>query len=83
MWSTLFWKAATERALKSGAQALILLASGDSIFNVINVDWELALGTSLGAIALSYLTSIASAGVDHDGPSLSSAEVLSTSAVAR
>lgn len=62
MFASKFWKLATERAIKSGAQALIGLFTLDQ-FNVLNADWALAGGVAAGAIVLSYLTSMVSAGV--------------------
>lgn len=56
-----FWKDATERAIKTGAQALVLAWSGDQFFNVLVVDWKLALGAAASGAVLSVLTSIISA----------------------
>lgn len=71
IWDKHFWKASTERAVKTFAQtALALLGAG--ALNVLTVDWAQAVGVSAGAALLSYLTSIVSAEITKTGPSLSS-----------
>jgi hypothetical protein len=60
MFTVKFWKGAAERAVKSGAQALIGLWLGDGVFNLWTVDVELAGGVGAGAAVLSLLTSIVS-----------------------
>lgn len=62
MFAKEFWKLATERAVKSAAQALIGLFTLEQ-FNVLEADWELAGGVAAGAAVLSYLTSLISSGV--------------------
>lgn len=75
MWTVSFWKQSAERALKSAAQALLLLWAGDGLFNIVDADWKVAGGAVLGAAVLSLLTSILSSGVGpSDGPSLVSTE---------
>lgn len=71
IWDKVFWKAATERAVKTFAQTLIALL-GAGAMNVLTVDWQQAIGVSLGATLLSYLTSIVSTEITKSGPSLSS-----------
>jgi hypothetical protein len=69
-WS--FWRQAVERAVKTGAQAVILgLGLGEG-FNAFAMDWALAGGFATGGIILSLLTSIASYpfGPHPDSPSL-------------
>lgn len=62
MYTTLFWKDAGERALKTAAQALLSLwLIGDVAFDLLSVDWGSALGVALGAAVISVLTSIVSA----------------------
>lgn len=79
MWTLLFWKAATERALKSAAQFVLLAYfGGDVIFNVFQADFANMAGVAAGAMLMSYLTSIATAAVTDGSPSLSHAEVLDT-----
>jgi len=64
MWTLAFWKAATERAIKSAAQFVILAYfGGDVLFNVFQADWTNMAGVAAGAMLLSYLTSLASAGL--------------------
>lgn len=60
MWSTSFWKADSERAVKTFAQASLALLTGDGL-GVLDVNWgDIASVGALAAIA-SILTSIASA----------------------
>ena len=63
MLTTHFWKLATERALKSAAQSVILAlsASTEGPINALSFDWKLGLGFAAGGALLSYLTSIISA----------------------
>ena len=70
MFTKEFWLSASERAIKTFAQFIIVLA-GSSAFNVFAVDWMQILGLSLGGALLSYATSIVSAGIKKkDDPSL-------------
>lgn len=55
-----FWAGAFDRAIKSFAQALLLIWGADEGFNVINVNLVQALGVAAGALVLSLLTSIVS-----------------------
>ena len=68
MFSALFWKDAGERAVKTAAQALLALwLVGDSVFNLLSVDWATSGGVAAGAAAVSLLTSIASNGLGDRG----------------
>ena len=63
MFTTVFWKDAAERAIKTVAQTLLALwLVGDVALNALSVDWTEALGVALGAAVISLLTSIVSAG---------------------
>ena len=67
MWTLMFWKEAAERALKTGAQALVLgLGLGEGL-NIFDMDWMLALGFLLGGVLLSILTSVISAPIGKKG----------------
>lgn len=67
MWTLNFWKDTAERAIKTGAQAIILgLALGEG-FNAFDMDWMLALGLFLGGVLLSLLTSLISAPFSSKG----------------
>ena len=71
MWNETFWIDATERAVKTAAQAVILGLSLGEVFNAFAVDWQLGAGFALGGFVLSILTSIASSRVGWKGsPSL-------------
>ncbi len=69
MWTSSFWKAATERAIKTFAQTLV--ASG-IVVGVAGWDkWQAALIASALAALLSVATSVASIGLGDKGtPSL-------------
>lgn len=56
-----FWIGALDRALKSFAQALLLLWGADGAFNLLDVNLVTSLGVAGGAAVLSVLTSIVSA----------------------
>ncbi len=71
MWTTKFWKAAAERALKSAAQGVLLFWGGDVAFDAWHANWAGAGGIALGAAVLSVLSSIISSQVgDSSSPSL-------------
>lgn len=79
MFTLAFWKAATERALKSGAQFVILTitggavagAAGQETINAFLLDYPTLGGVFLGGVVISYLTSIVSAPIGNSGgPSL-------------
>jgi hypothetical protein len=77
MFTLAFWKAAGERAIKSAAQFVILAYfGGDVIFNVFQADFINMGGVAAGAVLLSVLTSLASAGMTDGSPSLTHVEVL-------
>jgi hypothetical protein len=67
MWTKNFWKQAAERAIKSAAQALIGAWTLDGVFNVLDVDLQLGAGVAGGAVVLSLLTSIVTAGMGEPG----------------
>jgi hypothetical protein len=62
-----FWAGATDRAVKSFAQSLILLWTADQGFNVLEIAVGPTFGVAVGAAALSLLTSIVSAPVGDRG----------------
>lgn len=66
MFTLNFWKDATERAVKTFAQFIVVLGAAGSM-NVFEVDWQQTLGLALGGLILSYATSIVSAGVGNKG----------------
>jgi hypothetical protein len=70
MFNKVFWLEATERAVKTLAQFIIVLGAAGSL-NVFTVDWQTNIGLALGGTLLSYATSIVSAGVSKNhSPSL-------------
>jgi len=67
MLTTAFWIGAIDRAVKSFAQALLLLWGADAAFNIVEVDIKGALGVAAGAVVLSLLTSLVSAPIGEVG----------------
>lgn len=67
MFTKKFWKKATERAVKTGAQAAVLVIGADHV-NALTASWTDVAGFALGGVVLSVLTSLASlkAGPDDD-----------------
>ena len=75
MFTLAFWKAATERAVKTGAQSVLTVYFvGDVALNAFQADWANMAGIGLGGALLSYLTSLAS-GLRDGNPSAVNAEV--------
>lgn len=71
MFTLIFWKAATERAVRAGANVVITsFVLGDKILDVFKVDWATAGGVFLGGMFVSYLMALASNGLTGDGPAL-------------
>jgi hypothetical protein len=76
MFTTAFWRAAAERAVKTGAQAVLTVYFvGDVALNAFEADWVNMAGIGLGGAALSVLTSLASA-VGDGNPSATNAETV-------
>lgn len=69
MLTAAFWTGTADRAVKSFAQALLLLWASDQGFNILEVSWPAALGLGGGAALLSVLTSIVSAPAGDKGSS--------------
>ncbi len=66
MWTWKFWRDATERAVATAAQVLVVLLGGDAI-DLLTVSWP-ALGAAAGAAGLlSLLKSIAATHVGRKG----------------
>lgn len=70
MWSSSFWKASAERAIKTFAQTLVALVGTDAA-GVLSVNVADAVQASVVAAVLSVLTSLASSSKGNPGPSLS------------
>lgn len=69
MYDKRFWIAASERALKTLAQALVALFVGN--VTVLSIDWTQAAAISVTAAVVSLLTSLISAPLgSNPGPSL-------------
>lgn len=61
--SPAFWTGAFDRAIKSFAQALLLLWGADEGLSILEIQFPQSLGVAAGAAVLSLLTSIVSAPV--------------------
>lgn len=69
MYDKRFWLAASERAAKTLAQALIAMFVGG--MTILTIDWQQALAVSVTAALVSLLTSLISAPLgSNPGPSL-------------
>jgi hypothetical protein len=78
MFTVTFWKAAAERAIKTGAQSVLTVYFvGDVALNAFQADWVNMGGIGLGGAALSILTSLAS-GYKDGNPSATNAEATVT-----
>lgn len=62
-----FWVGLVDRAIKSFAQALLLLWGADAGFNVLHINVGGALGVAAGAAVISVLTSLVSAPLGESG----------------
>lgn len=62
MFTSDFWKAAGERALRTVAQVLLALWVGSGPLNAFDIDWVQSLGVALGAAVVSVLMSMVPAG---------------------
>ena len=72
MWSAKFWKETAERAIKSAAQAGILVIGIAEGFNLFELDVYNFTGAIAGGAVLSLLTSIGSSPFSRgDSPDLS------------
>jgi hypothetical protein len=71
MFTKKFWIEASERALKTFAQFILVLGAAGTL-NVFSVDWKTNIGLALGGALLSYATSLVSAniGPEKGSPSL-------------
>lgn len=69
MLTAAFWTGTADRAVKSFAQALLLLWGADAGFNLLSINVGSALGVAGGAAVLSLLTSLVSAPVGETGSS--------------
>jgi hypothetical protein len=77
MYTINFWKDAAERAVKTGAQSLILFWFADTtgLTDALGLDWLGGLGIFLAGVLLSLLTSIVSAPVSTKGTASMTSEV--------
>lgn len=65
-----FWAKATERAMKTLAQFVLVMLGGEAV-SVFTLDWVQFAGIALAGVIMSYATSIVSANFGEKGsPSL-------------
>ena len=74
MWSLVFWKAAFERAISTGAQFALTLM-GTDLTGYLNLEWEKIAVISAVGIVFSLLKSLAASGSDGT-PSIGNFEKL-------
>lgn len=67
MWTKSFWLESMDRAIKSAAQAVVLIWGVAEGFNLFEADFINVGGLALGAFALSLLTSVVSAPLNNKG----------------
>ena len=79
IWTPEFWKAAAERAIRTGATAAALVFIGDAYeslqVNAFAVDWWRMLGFFLGGVILSVLLSVGANAKSGSGPSFATETV--------
>jgi hypothetical protein len=78
MWTTAFWKALAERAIKTFAQtfAALLIGSQANVPMIGDIDWWGMTQVSLIAALASALLSVAGQQITKTGPSFVDSEVL-------
>lgn len=78
IWTLAFWKAATERALSTLAQALLAVwfAGDNGVLDLFAIDWRGALSVGVSALVASYLKSLVASQIGNNGPSFVQAEEL-------
>ncbi|WP_405676931.1 holin [Streptomyces sp. NBC_01511] len=68
MFTKAFWRATSERAVRTGAQVLAATLGLDTL-GVIHADWGDGLSLAVGAALLAVLTGVATAG-GPEGPGI-------------
>ncbi|HEV7648461.1 MAG TPA: holin [Actinophytocola sp.] len=66
MWTKMFWKDATERAVRTTAQVVVALAAATGS-GLLDTDWIATLSAAMMAGVLSVLTSVAAGVTTNDG----------------
>ena len=82
MFTVKFWKAAGERAVKSGVQFFVLASFGGVVgdfVDVTSVPWQASALAGLGGALASLLTSALSAASGNEGPAAFGPETVAPS----
>ena len=69
MFTLAFWKATSERSLRTGAQVLAAGLGLESL-GIVNANWGDGLALAGGAMLLSVLTAVAASGSRTEGPGI-------------
>ena len=75
IWSLAFWRAATERSIKTFAQTLAALLVADGT-GLLDSQWVPRLSVAGMAALVSVLTSIGSDSITGNGPAIAGPEVV-------
>jgi hypothetical protein len=68
VFTKIFWKDLTERAIATGAESALLVVGGGAL-NAFDADWRLVAGAALGGAALAVIKGLAASLVGEQTPS--------------
>ena len=67
IWTKNFWLDTLERAIRTGAQVLLLAWGADQFFNAFELDWVNGAGVFAGGMVLAVLTALAASPLGTGG----------------